>query len=162
VNCSFFEKSLFLYCVQNNWLKPEVAGVTTLTQSHIHSCTQESVSAMKHVIPKTYILSYIVTCSQLCYSYFEMTKENTANNMSNLVTSKIKISYHAKTLQNFSPSHSAGPLLSSHCMHVFIYFVKYSLMMVEVLVGGLSYVKPMSRTLMLQLQDCTSSTTVQQ
>jgi hypothetical protein len=136
-----------------------VAGVATLTQSHIHSCTQESASAMKHVIPKTYILSYNVTCSQLCYSSLGTTNENMANKTGDLVTSKIKTSYHAKTLQNFSPSHSPGPLPSSHLIYSFIYFVKYSLMMVEFLVNSFSYVKPMSRTHTLQLHDCTSFTT---
>jgi hypothetical protein len=130
-----------------------VAGVTNLTQSHIQSCTQESVSAMKHVIPKTYILSYNVTCSQLYYSSLGTTNENTANKTGDLVTSKIKTSYHAKTLQNFSRSHSPGPLLFSH----FIYFLKYSLMMLEFLVKG--FVKPMSRAHTLQLHDCTSYTT---
>lgn len=140
-----------------------VACVTTLTQSHIHSYKQESVSAMKRVIPKTNIMSYSVMCSQLRYASLEMTKESIANNTGNLVTPKIKIPCHAKTLQNFSPSHSRGPLPSSHCIYSFMYLltylVSYSWMMLEVLVNGFTYVKPFSRKHMLQLQDCTSSTT---
>jgi len=40
--------------------------------------------------------------------------------MGNLVTSKIKTSYHAKTLKNCSPSHSLGPLPTSHSIYLFI------------------------------------------
>jgi hypothetical protein len=140
-------------------VKTVVAGVTTLTKIHtqLHKAAHKNqYCSWKMLFPKhTFCCMVWHVPSYVLLLLLRWQKKKIANNTSNLVTSKIKMSYHAKTLQNFSPSLSPGPLLSSHC----IYFVKCSMLMVEVLLNDFSYVKLMSRTHMLQLQDCTSNTT---